>query len=69
MSDWKSCDNCYDLSECLTGKYYLKDAIKYACRQWQPIHCPHCGGTLSTTRKHNGKKYRHCYSCHFEFEI
>lgn len=30
--------------------------------------CPFCGGTLSEIREHNGKKYRHCYSCHFEFE-
>ena len=30
--------------------------------------CPKCGGALSEIREHNGKKYRHCYGCHFEFE-
>lgn len=67
MSAWISCDNCHDLSGCLAGKYYLKDGVKYACRQWKPIPCPRCGGALSTTREHNGRKYRHCYSCHGEF--
>jgi len=28
---------------------------------------PRCGGTLSTVREHNGRKYRHCYACHSEF--
>jgi len=29
--------------------------------------CPGCGGTLSPVREHNGERYRHCYSCHFEW--
>ena len=33
------------------------------------IPCPSCGGTLSEVRESKGKKYRHCYSCHFEFEV
>lgn len=36
---------------------------------WRKIPCPACGGALSEIRTHNGKKYRHCYSCHFEFSI
>ena len=28
--------------------------------------CPRCGGTLSTVREHNGRKYRHCYACRSE---
>lgn len=31
--------------------------------------CPLCGGTLSEIRESNGKKYRHCYSCHMEQEV
>ena len=30
--------------------------------------CPSCGGDLSETRIQNGRRLRHCYSCHFEFE-
>lgn len=32
-----------------------------------PLKCEHCGGQLSEIRYHNGKEYRHCFSCHFEF--
>lgn len=28
-----------------------------------------CGGRLSTIRMHNRRKYRHCYSCHFDFYL
>lgn len=30
--------------------------------------CPFCHGTLSNPRHQNGRRLRHCYSCHFEFE-
>ena len=32
-------------------------------------NCPFCRGTLSEIRHQNGKRLRHCYSCHFEFEV
>lgn len=32
-------------------------------------YCPFCGGILSEVRERNGVKYRHCYSCNFEFEV
>lgn len=56
ITDWKSCDNCK--SGC---KGFAKP-----CPWWKPIRC-RCGGTLSEIREHNGKRYRHCYSCHFDF--
>ena len=63
MSDWKSCDNCrfglYD-------PYWCERCITYD--EWKQIQCPYCGDALSEIREHNGKKYRHCYACHFEFE-
>lgn len=37
------------------------------CMFWLPMLCPYCGGALSELRDHNGRKHRHCYSCHFEF--
>ena len=38
--------------------------------QQQPTvqRCRFCGGRLSEIRTHNGLRYRHCFSCHFEFE-
>ena len=32
----------------------------------QELRCPFCGGKLSAIREHDGKRYRHCYSCHFD---
>ena len=31
--------------------------------------CPSCGGLLSEPRQFGEKKWRHCYSCHFEYEV
>ena len=31
--------------------------------------CPYCGGLLSGFRRSNGHFIRHCYSCHFDFQI
>ena len=61
MNDWKSCDNC--------------GANKWICEfctarnLWKPMPCPKCGGALSEIREQNGRKLRHCYSCHFESEV
>lgn len=65
MSDWRSCDNC-DNYQCY--KHIVERGIetKKPCIDWEPILC-RCGGALSEVREHNGKKYRHCYSCHGEF--
>lgn len=66
MKNWKSCDNC-DNYQCY--KHIVARGIKTEepCSDWEPILC-RCGGTLSEIREHNGRKYRHCYACHFEFE-
>lgn len=58
---WKSCCNC-------SVKYCPWDVKEKPCNIWEPIPCPLCGGILSEIREHNGKKYRHCYACHFEYE-
>lgn len=66
MSDWKSCDNCVDIGcrNYMSEMDFLHGSI---CGDWKPIQCPYCGGALSEIREHKGKKYRHCYACHFEF--
>ena len=64
MGDWKSCDNCgvFPLTIYCTVK-----TNTVICDYWKPIPCKYCGGPLSEIREHNGRKYRHCYSCHSEF--
>lgn len=67
---YKSCGNC-DLSEhgdcaAIPGLTFWECARIY--QGWHPIPCPSCGGVLSEIREHEGKRYRHCYACHFEFE-
>lgn len=46
-----------------TLKWLEAECLEYA----NPVKCPKCGDSVSGVREHNGKKYRHCYSCHFEF--
>lgn len=31
--------------------------------------CPYCGGKLSPMREYKDHYYKHCYSCHFEFQV
>lgn len=62
MSNWKSCGNC----SIVYDPYYCDMCLEW--NEWKPILCPLCGGILSEIREHNGKKYRHCYACHFEYE-
>lgn len=64
MAEWRSCDNCgvFPLTNYCTVK-----TNTVICDYWKPIPCPRCHGPLSTTREHNGRKYRHCYACHSEF--
>lgn len=68
MSDYKSCGNCVNR---LCAKEQERDNIllEVCCSDWERIPCPLCGGTLSEIRESNGKKYRHCYSCHMEQEV
>ena len=66
MIDWKSCDNC--AFACGYVQKLFKSSQKDICEFWKPIKCKYCGGVLSEIRQHNGKSYRHCYACHFEFE-
>lgn len=35
---------------------------------WDKIKCPSCGGALSEIRTDGKRFWRHCFSCHFEFE-
>lgn len=65
---WKSCGNCGRKPTCGENSRYWCNNLPHEKEFWQPLHCPICGGTLSEIREHNGKKYRHCYACHFEFE-
>lgn len=67
IDGWKSCENCED-QYCYSLMKMEGLPVESACLDWKPLRC-RCGGALSTTKEHNGKKYRHCYSCHFEFEI
>ena len=67
MINYKNCGNCGN-KLCmhmtpLYRKYCLETKSK---KYWEKIPCPSCGGTLSEIRA-NGK--RHCYSCHFEYEV
>ena len=39
------------------------------CQYWEGFRCPSCGGILSDIRYQNGRRLRHCYSCHFEFPV
>ena len=64
---WKSCGNCKHSKACLWLEEEPDD--DEPCAFWREIHCPDCGGILSTVREHDGKKIRHCYACHFEFEV
>lgn len=69
---WKSCGNC------IRRKWYGSCPYYNLCtdrseiihmRAWKKIPCPFCGGILSEVREYKGKQYRHCFGCHFEFDI
>lgn len=54
--------------------YNAAEATAKAVYAWRRAHCirlglcPFCLGALSEMRIQNGRRLRHCYSCHFEFE-
>lgn len=61
------------LCETECDRILTDDELKELCtkcwdRECAP-KCMHCGGTLSEIRMHNGRRLRHCYSCHFEFYL
>ena len=59
------CDTCVHNR----GAYCDADACWDGdCDEGRVYSCPFCGGKLSTIRKSEGREYRHCYSCHFEWE-
>ena len=56
--------------------YYLRKCPKCGAEQRRVggvglmfVGAVDSGGILSEIREHNGKKYRHCYACHYEFEV
>lgn len=67
MSGWKSCRNC-GLEVCRNIVLGCEKPHTEPCDNWRKIPCRNCSGALSEPREHNGIMYRHCYSCHFEFE-
>ena len=64
MSDWKSCGNCSFVKNCGLQELCFEPSYEL----WIKIPCQLCGGTMSEIRESNGKRYRHCYSCHMEQE-
>lgn len=64
--DFRDCDTCrHNHGAYCTGEA-CKDGDGYEPDLPPPKYC-RCSGRLSEIRIHNGRKYRHCYSCHFEF--
>ena len=66
MTDWRRCDNCFHFGKICSGGF-VEICITRKVSGWNPIPCKNCGGALSEIREHNGRRYRHCYACHFEF--
>lgn len=62
---YKSCGNCKLGGEC---RYWSICIPLEDFPLWRPIPCPSCGGTLSEIRTDGKRFWRHCFSCHFEFE-
>lgn len=61
----RSCRNCRDLT-CFAIMRNAGIDTEEPCYSWRPIPCKSCGGALSEIRTHKGRRYRHCFSCHFE---
>lgn len=45
------------------------DWLKADAEEPQEQRCKFCGGKLSDVRTFGDKKVRHCYSCHFDYEV
>ena len=63
----RSCGNCRDLT-CFAIMQNAGIDVTEPCDTWKPLPCKSCGGTMSEIRIHNGRRYRHCFSCHFEYD-
>lgn len=79
------CDNCRFLREEQAEQFLMKRSCAqqapdgvflsdWGCRFYVPLpkHLPHpfCGGPLSEIRRDiNGREYRHCYGCHFDYYL
>lgn len=68
MTDWRSCDNCFHFGKICAGGFF-EICITRKVSGYKPIPCKYCGGPLSEIREHNGKKFRHCYSCLMDYEV
>ena len=65
---YRSCGNCSNKTCEKMIKLYREYCINTKFEKyWQKIPCPSCKGVLSEIRYHNGRKLRHCYSCHLNF--
>ena len=75
MRDVRSCENCRhknynNLCYALVDDGIVRDLPpSRICSLWIKLRCPSCGGILSEIRYQNGRRLRHCYSCHFEFPV
>ena len=67
MDDYKTCDNCGDQKCVKVMKTVGADTSGRCEEHWKRMPCPFCGGNLSEIRTDGTKRWRHCYSCHFEF--
>ncbi len=68
MYNWKSCYSCGDI-ECAETLVLFPELMEKPCSTWVKTPCPYCGGAMSEIKEHNGRCYRHCYSCHMEPEV
>lgn len=66
MANWRNCENCKD-QECYQFMKERGIVTEEICDDWEPLPCKYCHGSLSVLRYHNGRPYRHCASCNFEF--
>lgn len=67
MPDCKTCVYYDDGVVCWGEACADKDMYK---PKPEPVrYCKYCGGRLSEIRTDGRKSWRHCFSCHFEFEV
>ena len=45
------------------------DEFDQFMQEQEEPRCKFCGGKLSEEKVHEGKRYRHCYGCHFDYEV
>ena len=51
------------------GFLYEDLKAKEESEELEEPRCEFCGGKLSEEKEHEGKRYRHCYGCHFDYYI